>query len=185
MESNKRLFWLAILAMLVLGGCATSGQRVEIPITMPNGSSATIYTQNETMPTWTRSLDSFQLSFVVKNKATGEQLAAVAALDKGCKIQTKAAHPHMMVSIIANGLLYGTAGAVGLYFGSGALPGVARGMQNAYGEYGGVASGSSGVASGVVSSSGRKYTYENCAANTLALFQEYARDIRILNSSPY
>ena len=88
----------------------------------------------------------------------------------------------MALSILANGLLYGTIAAPALYFASGALPGVSKVLQNNYGEYGFIVSGASAAASGIVNSGGREYTYQNCAANTLALFQEYAKDMRILNS---
>ena len=162
--------WIAILASTVLlGACATSGERIEIPISMPNGQSATIYTSNETLPTWARATDSYQLSFVTKNAATAEQLAVVAALDRGCK-STQAVHPHMAASIPANGLLYGTIAAPALFC-SGA-PGVSRSSRTIMGiriHRVWCIAAASGIVNWV-----DEYTYQNCAANTLALFQEYA-----------
>ena len=172
---------IAILAsIIVLNACATQGERINIPITMPDGERATIVAHNQATPDWMLARDSLKLNYIVKGGVTAKQLAAVATTEKACKIYTDTVRPNNLVAVLANGALYALAGGIGVGLGSQAFAGA---RFSEYSQYGAAASGFGGAANGIVTTGGQTYTFESCGREVLTLFPGY--DVRVLNKSPY
>ncbi len=172
---------IAILAsIIVLGACATQGERINIPITMPDGERATIVANNQSAPDWMLAQGSLKVNYLVKGDVTAKQIAAVVEAERACRIFTGTVRPSNLVAVLANGALYAAAGFVGVGLGAKAFTGVSS---SAYGKYGAAASGFAGAANGIVTLGGQTYTFENCGREVLTLFPGY--EVKVLQKSPY
>ncbi len=169
-----------LAAALLLGACASPGGIREIPLQMPDGGQATIVAHNQSVPDWMLAKDKLALNFIVKGSVSAEQLAAVAAAEKACRLYTGTVRPNDVVSVFANGALYGIAGYIGGGVGSQAFP---HAVFSQYARYSGYATGLGGLANGIVSLGGQTYTFESCGREVFGLFPEYR--VRILMKSPY
>ena len=179
---KKMLVGLALVASTgFLTGCASVGEQVRIPVTMPNGERATIVAHNQSVPDWMLSRDSLRLNYIVPGEVTKEQIAAVAEAERACRLYTDTVRPSNLVAVLANGILYGLAGGLGVGIGSQAFN-FAR--FNEYFQYGGTASGFGGAANGIISLGGQTYTFEDCGGNVLSTMRGY-KEIRTLRKSPY
>ncbi len=169
-----------LAAVFLLGACASPGGIREIPLSMPDGGQATIVAHNQSVPDWMLARDKLALNFIVKGKVSDQQLAAVAAAEKACRLYTGTVRPNDLVSVLSNGVLYGVAGYIGGDLGSRAFPGA---VPSQYGRYTGDATSLGGMANGIVSLGGQTYTFESCGREVFGLFPEYR--VRILMKSPY
>lgn len=171
---------IAILAVVMfLGGCAGPGARVEIPLAMPDGETATIVAHNQIAPDWLLDRDQLALNYITRRNVSERQLAAVAETERACRIYTKTVRPHNLVAVLSSGILYAVAGFTGVGAGSQVFAG-AKFLE--YGAYGAGATGTAGAANGLVSIAGQTYTFENCGREVFGLFPQY--EVRILNKSP-
>ena len=179
MKSKSR--WLAaILVSLALGACASVGPARGIPVTMPDGEKATIVAHNQSVPDWMLNRNKLALNYIVKGNVGDEQLAAVAATEKACRIYTKTVRPSNLVAVLSGTVLYATAGYIGVGVGARALVGT---VPHQYAVYGAWATGMAGTANGIVTLGGQTYTFENCGREVLALFPGYR--VQIIQKSPY
>ncbi len=169
-----------LAAALLLGACASPGGIREIPLQMPDGGQATIVAHNQSVPDWMLAKDKLALNFIVKGSVSAEQLAAVAAAEKACRLYTGTVRPNDVVSVFANGALYGIAGYIGGGVGSQAFP---YAVFSQYARYSGYATGLGGLANGIVSLGGQTYTFESCGQVAFGLFPEY--QVHVLMTSPY
>ncbi len=175
------LHGLVILAAVsMLGACASPGGIRKIPLQMPDGGQATIVAHSQSVPDWMLARNTLALNFIVKGNVSNQQLAAVAAAEKACRIYTGTVRPNDVVSVLSNGALYGVAGYLGGGVGSQAFPGA---VFSQYARYSGYATGLGGIANGIVSLGGQTYTFESCGREVFGLFPEY--QVRILMKSPY
>ena len=177
---SKLLFGLAIVAMFVMSGCATQGDAVKIPLTMPGGEKATIVAHNQSTPDWMLDRDTLKVNYLVKGDVTAKQLAAVAETERACRIYTGVVRPNELVAVLLNGILYGVVTAPFGGLGSQAFAGAKFGE---YAKYVGVVSAGGGIANGVIQSGGKTYTFENCGREVLGLFPGY--EVKVLQKSPY
>jgi len=176
-----RNMFVVILAILVLSGCATQGERVQTTITYPDGETITIVAHEQSVPDMWLKKSSLKLNYMVQGNVTTKQMEAVARTERGCHEGYSAiVRPSNLVNIVANGLLYGVAGFAGVGLGSQAFAGA---KLTEYGLYGLGASGAGGVANGIVSSGGQTYTFESCGREALSIVPQYG--VRVLNKSPY
>lgn len=169
----KRNMWcgLAILLMAVMvTACAGPGVRKEIPFTMPEGEKLTIVVHNQIATDWMLSKDKLALNYIVKGDVSEKQLAAIATVEENCRIYTGAKQPNKLVAVLSSGILYGTAGFIGIGLGSQAFKGV---NSLAYGAYGGVAGFTGGVANGVVNLGSQSYIFENCGRDVFNTSPNY------------
>ncbi len=171
---------LAALAALSLGACAAMGPEKDIAVTMPDGERATIIAHEQSVPDFFLSRDGMKINYIVRGEPTDKQRAAVAAVEKACRLYVGVVRPSNLVAVIANGAVYATAGYIGLNLGARAFAG-ADPVQ--YGRYGAAASGFAGAANGVVTIGGQTYTYENCGREVFDLFPHYG--VHVLQKSPY
>lgn len=171
---------LAVLAALVLAGCAsTGGGRTEIVGSVGSNKTYTIVAHNKSLPDWMSPSD--QLNYVVKGKGvSAEQLRAVSDVERSCRLYTDAVHPSKLVAVLSSTAIYALAGYVGV--GSGAHAAFKGASFSEYGKYGGAATGLSGAANGTITLGGRTYTFENCGREVFGLFPETG--VRVLNKSP-
>lgn len=175
------LYRLVILAAaLMLGACASQGGIRKIPLQMPDGERATIVAHNQSVPDWMLARDTLSLNFIVKGSVSSQQLEAVAAAEKACRLYTGVVRPNDVVSVLSSGALYAVAGYVGGGVGSQAFPGA---VFSQYARYSGYATGLGGLANGIVSLGGQTYTFEECGREVFGLFPGY--QVRILMKSPY
>jgi hypothetical protein len=173
---KRNMAGLAILLVAILtGACAGPGMRKDIPINMPRGEKATIVAHNQIAPDWMLDKDKLALNYIVKGEVTNEQLAAVAEAERACRIYTGTTRPNKLVAVLSSGILYGTAGFIGVGLGSQAFKGV---NSLAYGAYGGVAGFTGGIANGIVNMGGQTYSFENCGREVLNIFNDYK--VRVL-----
>ncbi len=183
----RTLSLIAILAsvasVILLDGCATQGDLVKIPITMPNGEKGTIGAYNQRVPDYWLDRDKLKANFLVKGDILPKQLAAVSEAERACRIYTKTVRPSNLVAVASSGGIYLLAGATGLYWGTAAFTGATQVYRNQSAEYGGWASGTGGAANGLITLGGQTYTFENCTREVLALFPGY--EVKILQKSPY
>lgn len=182
---KKMLSRIAILASIIvlLGGCATQGDLMKIPISMPNGEKATIGAYNQSVPDYWLDRDKLKANFLVKGDISSTQLAAIAEAERACRIFTGTVRPSNLVAVLSSGVIYAIAGATGLYWGSAAFTGATQVYRNQSAEYGAWASGTGGAANGLITLGGQTYTFENCTREVLALFPGY--EVKILQKSPY
>ncbi|HVB20218.1 MAG TPA: hypothetical protein VNF51_02995 [Candidatus Paceibacterota bacterium] len=179
MRNAARL--IAILASITLfSACATQGKAVKIGLTMPDGERATIVAHNQSVPDWMLAQDKMKLNYLVLGDVSKKQLAAVAEAEHACRIFTDTVRPSNMVAVLSSGVLYATAGYVGVGVGAKVFAGVSA---NQYAHYGAWASGVGGMANGMATLGGQTYTFENCGREVLALFPGY--DVKVLQKSPY
>ncbi len=172
----------AMAAVVLISGCLGPGTLTRIPITMPDGSQATIVAHDQQAPEWLLARDRMKLNFIVRGDLSAEQLQAVARTEAVCRIYTKTARPNDLVLVLSSGVLYSIAGFVGVGAGSQALPGAPAFLS--YGGYGAAATGVAGLANGVITLGGKTYTFENCGREMLeVIFPQYK--IHVLQKSPY
>ncbi len=170
-----KTFRVAVLAVLLIAGCATQGDAVRIGITMPDGERATIVAHNQSVPNWMLARESLALNFIVKGDVSAKQLAAVAETERACRIYTGTVRPNQLVAVLSSGVLYAIAGGIGVGLASQAYP---RAVMSEYARYGATTGGFAGMANGVVNLGGQTYTFENCGAGVLSLFPGY--DVRVI-----
>lgn len=180
---NKTMSWglasaLALNSILLVG-CAAGPAR-KIPVVYPRGEKFTIVAHEQSVPTWLLAINKLELNYIVRDDVTEEQLAAVAVTQDACRIYTDAVRPNVLVAVISNGIIYGISGYAGLYYGSQALKGT---HSSEYGKYGGRAGFASGLANGIVSEGGKKYTFQSCSKEMLGKVQQYG--ITVITDSPY
>lgn len=178
---KKMTGWIAILASLLLGACASQGDAVRILGTMPGGEKFTIVAHNQSVPDWMLARDKLKLNFVVRGALSATQLTAVAETERACRIYTGTVRPSNLVAVLSNGVLYAGAGFVGIGLGAKAAFDGAKFTD--YGKYGGYAGVFQGAANGIVTLGGQTYTFENCGREVLGLFPGYG--VRIIEKSPY
>ena len=167
--------------MALLGACAGPGELTKIPVEMPNGQRATILAHDQQVPDWMLDRDQLALNYVVKNDVSNEQLKAVAAVEKSCRLYTGTVRPNNLVAVVLNGALYF---ATGFPFGGLAATTAFEGAHFVpYGKYVGTVSGGGGIANGIVQLGGQTYTFENCGQEVLNMFPEYK--VHVLQKSPY
>ena len=173
--------WLAaILVSLTLGACASVGPARGISVTMPDGEKATIVAHNQSVPDWMLNRNKLALNYIVKGNVGDEQLAAVAATEKACRIYTKTVRPSNLVAVMSSGVLYAAAGYIGVGVGSKAFVGT---VPHQYARYGAWATGIAGTANGIITLGGQTYTFENCGREILGLFPGYK--VQVIQKSPY
>lgn len=172
----------AILAVATLffGACASPGGMIKEPITMPNGEKATIVAHSQSVPDWMLDKDKLALNYIVRGEVSEKQLAAVAETERACRIYTGTVRPNNLVAVLSSGGLYALAGYVGVGVGSRAFTGA---VQSQYAKYGAWASGTAGIANGMITVGGQTYTFENCGREILGMFPAY--DVKVLQKSPY
>lgn len=173
--------WIAILASVLVGACASQGDAVRIRGTMPGGEKFTIVAHNQSVPDWMLAENKLKLNYVVRGDLTAAQLTAVAETERACRIYTGTVRPSNLVAVLSNGVLYAAAGFVGI--GLGAKAAFDGAKYSDYGKYGGYAGAFSGAANGVVTLGGQTYTFENCGREVLDLFPRYG--VHIIQKSPY
>lgn len=176
-----RALWIAVLASMIffLTSCASVGERKNIPVTIGN-ERVTIVAHNQPLPDWLLDKDTMAINYIVKGDVSEKQLAAVAETERACRIYTNTVRPGNLVAVLSHGVLYATAGYIGVGVGSRVFAGT---VQSQYAEYGAWATGIVGMANGIVTFSGQTYTFENCGREILALFPQYK--VRVLQKSPY
>jgi len=176
----KRIGLAAVAALIFLSGCA-AGMVKTIPMSMPDGSRATIVAHNQQAPDWMLARGKLALNYIVRGNVSSEQLAAVAEAERACRIYTKTVRPNDLVLVLSSGILYAAAGFVGAGAGSQAFVGASF---VEYGAYGAGASGIAGLANGIITLGGKTYTFENCGREALgSIFPQY--QIKVLQKSPY
>lgn len=174
--------WIAVLAILVLTGCAGPGQRKEIALTVPpvdggrGPDRLTIVVHDRQVPTWLLDRDKLALNYLVKGPAVSEkQLAAVKAVEGACREYSRLSRPHPAVTIGIHSLLFGITNGFGLRIASEAYRGT---RADEYWRYGSVTGAVSGAASGLVLSGDQKVSpFEDCGEE---VFFAAPRGIRIL-----
>lgn len=171
---------IVILAALLLGACATQGEREELPLTYPDGEKLTLVAHKQWSPDWLLDGSKMKLNYIVKGDVTPKQLAAVAKTEEACRIFTEKVRPNDLVAVFATGVLYTAAGYVGVGLGAKAFTGVSSSQ---YARYGAAATGMAGAANGVITLGGKTYTFENCGREALSIVSQYG--VRVLNKSPY
>lgn len=172
---------VAVLAIAtLLSACATQGDPQKIKATLPDGEVLTIVAHPQSVPDWMLDGSTLKANFMVKGDVTPRQLAAVAEIEKMCRIYTGTVRPSNLVAAVSSGVLYGIAGFIGVGLGSQAFAGA---VFSEYARYGGAASGFAGAANGVISSAGQTYTFENCTTTALGKVLQYG--VSGLNRSPY
>lgn len=124
--------------------------------------------------------DKLALNYVVNGDVTDKQIAAVDAAEKACRVATDAARPSDWTSVLSQGALYAIAGYIGIGVGSKAFTGA---VTNQYARYGAWATGTAGIANGIVTRGGQTYTFEVCGRDVFDLFPNY--QVRVLLKSPY
>lgn len=177
----------AILAALVfVAGCATQGAQKLIPVSMPDGQggvvNANIVVHPQNVPDWMLSQSKLKLNYIIRGDLNPAQLEAVANAEVACRIFTNDTRSNL-VAIVSSAGVYALAGAVGLYFGSGAFSFATKVYQRESAMYGASASGFSGAANGLITMGGQTYTFENCGRELLALVP--ANGVKVLGKSPY
>ncbi len=165
---------------LALNACFGPGEMKKIAVVMPDKGQATIIAHNQQVPDWLLARDKLAVNFAVRGDVSEKQLAAVAESERACRIYTKTVRPNNLVAVLADGVLYGTAGFLGVGLGAMAIPGA---IFRQYALYGASALGTAGVANGVFELGGQTYTFDNCASTVMSLFPEYK--VRVLQKSPY
>ena len=174
---------LAVLAA-ILAGCTSVPERKIVTATMPRGEKLTIVAHDRKVPDWMYSDDALRVDFLVRGDVTEEQLKAVAAAENACRIYVDTAHPSRLVAVATNGLLYLGSGALGVGLGAKEFLNPRATVGSDYYGYGATAGAFNGLASGLVSSGGRSYSFQNCTANMMsAVFQTY--QVRALMKSQF
>mgnify|MGYP001581120488 FL=1 len=171
---------LALVAMLMFTACVGPGERVIIPLTMPDGERATIVAHDQSFPDWMLDQRKLAINYIVKGDVSRKQLAAVAATEKACRLYTGTVRPNNLVAVLSSGVLYAAAGALGGGLGSMAITGA---IASEYAQYSASALGTAGLANGIITLGGQTYTFENCGREVLYLFPSYK--VRVLQKSPY
>ena len=171
---------LAVSVSVALGACAGPGALTKIPVSMPDGEKATIFAHKQSVPDWMLARDKLALNYIIKGETDARQLAAVAEVERACRLYTGTVRPSNLVAVLTNGALYAIAGFVGVGLGSQAFAGA---VAIEYAKYGALATGFAGAANGVIAAGGQTYTFENCGREILTLFPGY--EVRVLNKSPY
>ena len=179
MKSKPQCFVAILASVILLGACATQGERKEILVTVGK-EKATIVAHEQSVPDWMLDRDTLALNYVVRGAVSEKQLKAVAEIERACRIYTDTVRPSNLVAVLSHGALYATAGYVGLGVGSRVFTGA---VQSQYAEYGFWATGIVGTANGIITLGGQTYTFENCGREVLALFPGYEK-VRILGKSP-
>lgn len=171
---------LALVAMLMFTACVGPGERVMIPLTMPDGERATIVAHDQSFPDWMLDQRKLAINYIVKGDVSRKQLAAVAATEKACRLYTGTVRPNNLVAVLSSGVLYAATGALGGGLGSMAITGA---IASEYAQYSASALGTAGLANGIITLGGQTYTFENCGREVLYLFPNYK--VRVLQKSPY
>lgn len=182
---KKRQRWIAILAStILLSACATQGPPEKIQETFPRGEVITLVVHDQQVPDWWLDRNQLKLNYLVKGgEVSQEQLAAIAKTEKMCQLFTGKVRPSNLVAVVSSGVIYALAGATGLYFGTAAMAGATQAYRNQSAEYGAYASGTGGVANGLITLGGQTYTFENCGREVLASMPGY--EVKVLQKSPY
>lgn len=168
---SKSLFGLAIVAMLVITGCATQGPPERLEYTMPRGEKRTMVVNPQPLPNWLMSISEWKMNFVVKGTVTDGQLKAVAIIEESCRWFAERAQPPVIAEIAANTVLMSAFSALGVGVGAHYL---AKNIdEGAYARYGGAAGAASGAASGVMAGGGRVYTIQTCLRDLANIDAEY------------
>lgn len=178
------LLTAALVATVAMGltGCTGPGEAVRIPLTMPDGERATIVAHKQKWPDWMLSVSGLALNYIVMGDVTAKQLAAVAETERACRIYTGTVTPSNLVTVVSDGVIYGTVGFLGIGAGSQALGAGVKFLD--YGQYGAAATGLGGAANGIITLGSKTYTFENCGVEVLNdLFRGYK--VRVLQKSPY
>jgi hypothetical protein len=177
----KNQSWIVAFAMSVLlGACAGPGEIIKIPVTMPGGAKATIVAHDQKVPDWLLSQDKLALNYIVKDDINDNQLAAIAEAERACHIYTKTVRPNNLVAVLSQGVLFASAGYIGVGLGARAFAGA---IPSQYARYGMWASGVSGTANGIATLGGQTYTFENCGREILGLFPGF--EVHVVQRSPY
>ncbi len=177
---TRKLYMLAIMAMLTFTACIGPGPREEVRLKMPDGETATIFAHNQQVPDWMLDREKMAINFVLKGSVSKKQLAAVAETERACRLYTGVVRPNNLVAVLSSGVLYAAAGALGGGLGSMAITGA---VASEYAQYSASALGSAGLANGIITLGGQTYTFENCSREVLGLFPNYK--VRVLQKSPY
>lgn len=133
-----------------------------LPALTPGGAEKhdTIEACKNSNPDWLTRTSNLCASYVVSGTSpTDVQRAAFAEVERACRVYTKEVTPNTTKTILLSGLLYGAAGAGGVGAGSKMFAGAS--FAN-YAGYGGAASFTAGVANGIISLGGKRYTFESC-----------------------
>ncbi len=175
MKKKLQCFVAILASVVLLGACATQGERKEILVTVGK-EKATIVAHKQSLPDWMLDRDTLTLNYIVKGNVSKKQLAAIAETERACRIYTDTVRPSNLVAVLSHGALYATAGYIGVGVGSQVFAGA---IQSQYAEYGAWATGIVGMANGIITLGGQVYTFENCGREVLALFPGYEK-VRIL-----
>ncbi|HUQ30206.1 MAG TPA: hypothetical protein VM103_01660 [Candidatus Paceibacterota bacterium] len=166
---------------ILIGACATQGEPIAIKVNMPQGEHATIIAHPQSVPDWLLDPSTLKFNYIVKGDVSDEQLAAVAEGERACRIYTSEVRPNRLVSVIADGVVYGAVGYVGGGVGSLAFAGA---VFEQYAENMAAVGGiSGGIGNGIVTLGGATYTFENCGKQLMEIFPKYG--IHIMQKSPY
>lgn len=170
-----------LVLMLLTSACASQGNRMLIPISMPGGEKATIVAHNQVYPNWLIDKDTYKLNYlIVGQEPSNKQFAAIDEAERACRKYTGAVHPLDSVVVGTDALIYGAAGAAGGALGSLAFS-FAKEIQ--YAIYAGASGGSFGGAYGLLTLGGKIYTFENCGREVMGSFPTYG--VRVLQRAPY
>lgn len=167
-----------LVSAVLLGACATTTKYY--PVEFTNGEKLTIASNSQTLPDFLLPLSSIHSSFIVEGEVTEDQLENVKRAENVCRLHTENSRPSVPVIIVANGIVFGLAGHLGVGLGSKALGSAVKYRE--YGRYGGTAGVFSGMANGLVTIAGRSYTFKNCTREALDAAK---LQIRVLPESPY
>ena len=177
--------WIAILASItLLAACAGPGELTRISLTDENGRPATLVAHNQMVPDYMLDRDQLALNYLVRGEVSEKQLVAIAEAERGCKLFTKTVRPSNLVAVISSGVIYAAAGGIGLYFGSAAFAGATHTYRNQSAEYGAYASGTGGIANGLITLGGQTYTFENCGVQVITKLFPSA-GLTIMQRAPY
>jgi len=175
------LLAVATAWLLVTSGCAGPGALKRIPLTDENGQPATLVAHNQIFPDWMVDGDQLAINYLVSGSVGSKQLAAIAEAERGCRVYTHTVRPNELVAVLSHGTLYAIAGAIGVGLGAEVFAGA---QWREYAQYGAFVSGFAGAANGIVTTSGKTYTFENCAERVITKLFPNA-GVTVIQKSPY
>lgn len=177
---NKLLLVVLGFFILVLSGCVGPGAEVRVTRTLPDGDKLTMVDHGQSVPTYLTSPKKAKFDYMVDGDLTERQTAAVAIIEDLCHGHTTRVTPNPFVSVGLSTLLYTGTGWIGGGLAAKAFPGA---DSSQYGRYNGTATGFGGLANGIISLGGWRYTFDTCGTSAFSLKEQYG--IRVMQRSPW
>lgn len=163
-----------------INGCASQGALRFHTLTMPDGEQSTMMDRENYLP---RYFIREYGSYVIKGgkEPTARQIAAITAVEQFCSEHARTVHPHIIVRLLGDTMLFAAGGFLGGYLGALAFP---TAVASQYGKFGAATGGTFGLVFGATTLGGMNFTFQSCTREMLDRHPQYGVWGNIDSSSP-